>query len=103
MLRTSQSQLKTFALQGEGSSKGIVQLAAAELFEESEALQQQRRQQGQQLDVSFEASMLEIYNEKVSNLWLCDGVARWGAAAWLSIGRLSFQVSLSCRQVPPIS
>jgi hypothetical protein len=59
---------KTFTMQGGGpSAKGIVQLAAEELFEERGALQMQRRQQGGELSVSFEASVLEIYNEKVAS------------------------------------
>ena len=53
---------------GEGTNriKGLVQLAAEELIAEGGALQRQRAQQGQTLHVSFEASMLEIYNEKVT-------------------------------------
>ena len=59
------SRQTCLVFQGGGpGNDGIVQMAARDLFDESLALQQQRRQQGQRLSVTFEASMLEIYNEK---------------------------------------
>ena len=60
---------KTFTMQGSGASQpGVVRLAADELWREAAAMQAARRRQGQTLHVSFEVSMLEIYNEKVVDL-----------------------------------
>ena len=64
---------KTFTMQGGGGTPGLVQLAAAELIEEAQQLRAARAAQGQTLSVRFEASMLEVYNEKVLDLLTRSG------------------------------
>jgi kinesin family protein C2/C3 len=64
---------KTWTMQGGGGEKGLVQLAAEELVREASQLSRDRKAQGGALEVTFECSMLEIYNEKVLDLLNAGG------------------------------
>ena len=59
---------KTYTMQGSGSQAGVVHLAVDELLSEARALTEERGRRGDKLEVEFEASLLEIYNEKVLDL-----------------------------------
>ena len=59
---------KTHTMHGGKSELGVVQLAVGELLDEARALTSERALRGESLEVRFEASLLEIYNERVLDL-----------------------------------
>ena len=63
---------KTYTMQGSATEAGIVHLAVDELLREARSLSEERAIRGDQLEVGFEASLLEIYNEKVLDLMAED-------------------------------
>ena len=59
---------KTFTMQGGHGEHGIVHLACDELLREAASLTKEHAAKGEPLEVSFECSLLEIYNEKILDL-----------------------------------
>ena len=59
---------KTWTMQGGGGEPGVVHLACDELLREAASLQAEYKSKGEMLEVRFECSMLEVYNEKVFDL-----------------------------------
>lgn len=94
---------QTYTMQGSAGASGVVHLAFDELLREADSLTAEGAARGEPVEISFAASMLEIYNEKVLDLSTAASSepldVRVGADGGVSVVNLRMQPVSSAAEV----